>query len=271
MSSAININSIAPGSEVYITGTVEYSHIASQISGKELEADNAKKIKRGMKPTDKPHSRITIIGAEICYENPMNPSLAEQFIADRMYISKTNPAKGYCYTAVNKSRNLPEVFCRTDKNDLSLDPVECNQEIASGSNVTLLLRFFATNTNNGVSLDAVIVNQKPVKFARWGITNVLAKRGFIINQTATVEDVVSQISDPSYPAVEPYSEFGQTAVPYSAAMPQTYAQPVMPAPVAVPVPTPVQSVAPSLPIPPKGYVYDQNGRIVPENMGGITL
>lgn len=317
----ININSIEPGTTVYIDGIVDYSRIASRIEGAELEADNAKKISRRMQPVDKPHTRLTVRSATVAYEkgidaagNPIEPTLAEQFIAEKLYQSTLHPNKGLCYTGMNKTKNLPEIYCRENSASKMLEPVEVGNEIAVGTKVTLAMRFFATNQNNGVSLDAVIVNQKPVPFSNNGsiMASALAARGFqVVPASAETADAMrAQLNStpapesPVPPVAAPYMQPAPAApaavapAPVPAPAPAAVAPapaavapaPVAPAPVPAAVaPAPVAPAAPataapapaanapSLPIPPKGYTYDESGRLVPENAvaaapaGGIRL
>lgn len=279
----ININSIQDNAQVYITGVVDYSHISRPIDGEELEADNARKVARGMRIIDKPHTRLAIAHASVNYANPAAPTLAEQYIAEKLYVSTAHPEKGDCFTAMNKSKNLPEVYCRTDASSLSLEGVAIEGEIAVGTNVTLILRFFATKQNKGVSLDAVIVNTKPVKWVNGGggysVAETLAERGFqITSAPVNVADVRTQLDANVAPA--PVAQSAPAAAPYMQAQPAPVtpipapvaAAPVQAATAPAPVPAAPQNAAPSLPIPPKGYTYDGDGRIVPiAQTSGIRL
>lgn len=267
----ININSVPNGSLVYITGIVEYSRIASHIDGEELAADNAKKVARGMRATDKPHTRLTINHCAIDYTNPAAPTIAERFIAERMYVSTVHPDNGQCYTASNKSRNLPSVYCRENIQSKSLEPVTTKGELSAGTSVTIMLRFFSTNQNSGVSLDSVIVNEKPVKWYSSrdrGAAAALAERGFVIadpvSGSPSVDEVREQLTQPVSPA--------PTAVP-----PVQSPSAVTPTAAAYTSPSPASAAptaaASSLPIPPAGYMYDESGRLVPigNTQGGIRL
>lgn len=308
----VNINAIEAGTTVYVNGIVDFSRIATRIEGEELESDNARKVSRGMRPTDKPHTRLTITHAAVSYEkgvdangNPIQSTQAEQFIAEKFYQSKLHPDKGLCYTGMNKSKNLPTLYCRENSQSKILEPVKVAGELVAGTNVTLIMRFFKTNQNNGVSLDAVIVNQKPVQFGNGNnaMASTLAARGFQVMPASaeTADEIRAQLDstpapDSPVPAnyVTPDSPVPPVAAPYMqpaatvAPTPATPTTNVAPAP-AVPVaptapasavpnanvaPAPTANAAPSLPIPPKGYTYDENGRIVPESTvatGGIKL
>lgn len=292
----ININSIEDNAQVYVTGVVDYSHISHPIEGAELEADNARKVAKGMRTIDKPHTRLTIAHSSIDYANPAAPTLAEQYIAEKLYTSKAHPEKGDCLTAMNKSKNLPELYCRDSITSRTLENITIDGELAVGVSVTLILRIFATKQNKGVSLDAVIVNNKPVKWSSGGysIAETLTERGFqIAPSSANVNDVRAQLDTNTAPtpvaqpvpapapAAAPYMQTQPAPAPVSVTPVTPVPAPVQAAPMpAQPVPAPAapvqpaapQNAAPSLPIPPKGYTYDANGRIVPvAQTGGIKL
>lgn len=276
----ININSIEDNAQVYVTGVVDYSHISHPIEGAELEADNARKVAKGMRTIDKPHTRLTIAHSSIDYANPAAPTLAEQYIAEKLYTSKAHPEKGDCLTAMNKSKNLPELYCRDSITSRTLENITIDGELAVGVSVTLILRIFATKQNKGVSLDAVIVNNKPVKWSSGGysIAETLTERGFqIASSSANVNDVRAQLdtntapTPVAQPVPAPVSVTPVTPVPAPVQAAPMPAQPV-PTPAAPVQPAAPQNAAPSLPIPPKGYTYDANGRIVPiAQTGGIKL
>ena len=262
MATTININSITPGTVVYVNGVADFSRIKDQIAGEELAADNARKISKGMRAIDKPHTRFTISHASVQYADPAAPNIAEQYISEKFYKSKIHPEKDNCYTGMNRSSRLPEVYTRKSISSMELTPIEKKGELAPGQSVTLMLRFFATNMNTGVSLDAVIVNGEPVRWSNGSNTeNALSARGFTINESATVEEVIEDLK-PAYeqPAAQPVAP--QTAA---------YAQPVPSAIPAAQPAAPAQATS-SLPIPPNGYMYDATGRLVPiSQTGGIKL
>lgn len=320
----ININSIKAGSVVYVNGIVDFSRIATRIEGEELNEDNRRRIANGMRTVDKAHTRLSISNAAIAYADATQPTLAEKFISEKLYTSKKSPQKGLCYTGFNKSKNMPEVYCRSNAASDTLEAVNLEGELSSGQSVTLVLRFFATKQNNGVSLDAVIVNNKPVKCGGNSMANTLETRGFkVVPATeGNVDDIRANLANTPAPAPfqansvatlpqptpAPYMQ--PAAVPGSSpAAPTTWSDaaasvapaPIPVAPAAAPVaPQPAVNIpvantaapvpavaapavaapaAPSLPVPPKGYGYDENGRIVPiqniqngdASKGGITL
>lgn len=272
----ININSVKANSQVILTGLVDFSRIASHLEGAELEADNAKKKANGMNPVDRAHTRITIKNAIIEYANPNEPTRGEQYIAERLYTSKAHPDKGMMFTAMNKSRNLPNLFCRENATVKQIEPVTATAELATGVPVTIVLRFFTTDRNSGVSLDSVIVNEKPVRWYTGSTTNALTERGFtIVDGAPSVNEVRDQLAAP----VTPVAPVPALVAPVAPVAPTPVPTAVAPATTAVPVSAVAPAPAPSLPTPPPGYMYDESGRLVviPNNgdttgaTGGIRL
>ena len=272
---SININSVTPNSKVYITGIVEYSHVATQIDGDELALDNMKRTANGLQTIDKPYTRLTINKCVINYADPAAPTVAEQYIAERLYASKKHPENSPCYSAINKSKNLPNLFCRDNAQSKQLEAVMPEGELAPGVPVTIMIRFFASKKNNGCSLDSIIVNEKPIRYFGSNTSEaMLADAGFEIVNKGDVNAVKAQLdanlAQPA-PAPAPVTPAPVAPAPYAQAAP-------VPTPSAVPAPNPASAnPAPSLPIPPSGYTYDENGRIVPissldtQPSGGIKL
>lgn len=263
----ININTIAPNSKVYVTGIVDYSRIASHIDGAELAADNARRVANGLMSTDKPHTKLQLSQCTIDYADPNAPTDAEQFINGKFFKSTKHPEKNNCYAAMNKSKNLPNLYCRKDAKAEEIEALTTVGELAPGTPVTVMLRFFSTPMNNGVSLDTVIVNEKPVKWGSSSNEAALAERGFkIVGHAEEAIAVRNQLNEENVEAQPAY-----TAAPITAPM------------AAIPMPVPpvpeTPAAAPSLPIPPHGYTYDANNRLVPiasvdttqQTTGGIRL
>ena len=266
----ININAVEPNARVYITGQVAFSRIASQIDGDELAADNARRATKGLRPIDKPHTRLTLNNCRVDFADPTKPTVAEQYIIEnKFYASGTHPELGKTwFTGENKTKNLPAVFCRADEVSKEIVAITPEGELAAGTPVTITLRFFAAQNNIGVSLDSIIVNEKPVRYYSSSAASALAERGFKVVNDADVDAVQARLNaNTAVPAPIPAAP---TAVPAPAAA--SYAQPVAPAPAPAPVAAPAPTAAGGI-VPPEGYTIDANGRIVPKSsvQGGITL
>ena len=319
----ISYNSVESGSVVYINGIVDFSHIAKRIEGEELIATNARRVANGLRPIEKPHTSLSVHDAVIAYANPAQPTLAEQCLAERLYIAKDKKKSNLSYTGMNKSKFLPELYCRDSITSTELEAVVPEGELVPGTSVTLVIRFFKTQQNNGVSLDAVIVNEKPVRYSTGkSLTATLQSRGFTVMpategnvdayragltaDAAPAQTNIAPAPIPTQAAPQPQAApYMQTAPTPAQTAPQSAANPSMPVqptswsaqpaaqptseaavsaaqPAAQPAEANAAPSASNLPIPPAGYKYDDNGRIVPitqtnsapENVapaGGITL
>lgn len=266
-----NINSVDINEKVYVSGIVDFSRIAAPLTAEELAADNARKSARGMRTVDKPYTHMTISHAVVAYTNPNAPTAAEQYITEKLYNTK-HAEKGLCFTALNKSRNLPAVYSRENAQSKELEPVSLEGELRPGTPVTVMIRFFSTNQNKGMSLDTVIVNERPVRyFGSTSSESALAEHGFTIvppTNDTDVDAVRDQVqANNAQPTPAPAAP---TAAPYAApapvpAAPAPAPAPAAPTPVPAPAPTPAPAPAPTnnLPIPPAGYMYDANNRLVP--------
>lgn len=276
---SININSIPAGTVVSVTGLVDFSRIRTQIAGEELAADNAKRTARGLIPNDKPHTRLTIRNCQVDYADPNAPTDAEKFVAEKLYTTK-NPEKGYCFTPVNKSTILPNTYVRDNAQSKQLERLVLENELDAGVPVTVNVRFFKTNLNSGLSLDSVIVNEKPVRYYSPNGESALTSRGFtIVDSPETDAQAIAAHIDAQPVPEAPVAQAAPAPAPSAAPYMQ---QPVNTVPAASAAPAPVAQATPapasSLPTPPAGYTYDADGRIVPistvgntQPTGGISL
>lgn len=273
-----NINSVDTNEKVYVSGIVDFSRITAPLTAEELAADNARKSARGMRTVDKPYTHMTISHAVVAYTNPNAPTAAEQYITEKLYNTK-HAEKGLCFTALNKSRNLPAVYSRENAQSKELEPVSLEGELRPGTPVTVMIRFFSTNQNKGMSLDTVIVNERPVRyFGSTSSASALAEHGFTIVPPSTDTDVDAVRDQVQANNAQPTpAPSAPTAAPYAAPTPvPATPAPAAPASVPAPAPTPAPAPAPAptnnLPIPPAGYMYDANNRLVPIGAaGGIQL
>lgn len=289
MASTININTIPTGTTVSVTGLVDFSHIKTQIAGEELAAENARRTARGLIPSDKPYTRLNIKNCQVDYLDPNNPTDAEKAIAERFFVATKHPEKGQCYAPVNKSSVLPNVYVRSNAQSKQLERLVLENELAPDVPVTVNVRFYKTKLNTGISLDSVIVNEKPVRYYSSNSEAALTARGFTIvdnpdmdAQTAANRIDAQVIPEAPVPQAAPYiPPVAEAPVPQEAPTAQpavNFVQPVPSAPVETTTATTTNVPSSSLPTPPAGYTYDENNRIVPisavENAqptGGITL
>lgn len=262
---AISANQLTEGTSVFIRGKLAFARLTSLIEGAALAASDQRKVQNGMSPVGKPHTTATITEAEVQFADPANPTVEEQFVSERRYTSKKNPASGANYSIDSKGTNLPIIAIPSEKGDGTYDQDTSGQELAQGLDVTLVLRVYKPKNfaNRGLSLDQVIVHETPRYYNAGGVASgELAARGIVFNtppravqaQPGTEsavgngeEPVATEVEDGlSFPAPQP-----AVAAPVAAPTPAQVHTQVATAPVAVlpeapaaPVPAPVPAVQP---------------------------
>lgn len=156
---------IVPRTKVLVKGKVDYSHIATKISGEELErANQFTKF-----PSKDPYFKMSI---EITESDPskaivFDPANESEvylaaYLGGRIYQSKKeeNNGKNY-FSATSKGNEI-----RTYKKDAEgkLHKVNLNgNELAQGSEVELELNYFETKFGAGVGLNAVVICDAEIK------------------------------------------------------------------------------------------------------------
>jgi len=179
----INVNTIPDNTTIQLSGVVDFSQIAKRIEGAELDIENARRSKYGIRPESKPHTRMTISHAQVEFADANSPTLGEQFILEKFYYSPKYPAKNAMYSALNKGHSIPEVYARDTNDSTKLVPFKLENELAHGMRVTLIVRVFATKLNKGLSLDTVILDE-PVRYRTNAVNstcqNSLTARGYTI-------------------------------------------------------------------------------------------
>jgi hypothetical protein len=158
---------IRPNETVHIRGKVQYCRVTSQIQGKELENTNARRVNMGMSPIDKPHTSLTINFAEVVFKDPQNPTLEEQYIAERLYYPKQadkinyDTSKGLWCSYVNKGNTLPIVAVRRGNQLVEIRP---EGELAQGMTVTMTVRTFKSKNyaGCGCTLNDIICEEEPI-------------------------------------------------------------------------------------------------------------
>ncbi|MEE2522854.1 hypothetical protein ACIQF8_03455 [Pseudarthrobacter sp. NPDC092184] len=262
---AISANQLTEGTSVFIRGKLAFARLTSLIEGAALAASDQRKVQNGMSPVGKPHTTATITEAEVQFADPANPTVEEQFVSERRYTSKKNPASGANYSIDSKGTNLPIIAIPSEKGDGTYDQDTSGQELAQGLDVTLVLRVYKPKNfaNRGLSLDQVIVHETPRYYNAGGVASgELAARGIVFNTPPRAvqaqpgtdsavgngeEPVATEVEDGlSFPAPQP-----AVAAPVAAPTPAQVHTQVATAPVAVlpeapaaPVPAPVPAVQP---------------------------
>ncbi|MYR59332.1 hypothetical protein GTY54_24865 [Streptomyces sp. SID625] len=251
---SISASQITEGKNVFIRGKLGFAVLARLIEGAELVASDQRKTKNGMNPVGKPHTTATITHAEVQFSDPNNPTLEEQFVAERRYDSPKRPETGPNYSIDSKGSTLPVIAIPSPKGDGTYDQDESGQELAQDLDVTLVLRTYKPKhfNNRGLALEQVIVHEAPRYYNAGGIDQAeLAARGIVLNGTprpvqatpastapAVAVPVATEVEDGlSFPAPQPASAPVAVAAQAPAQAPATaVAAPVAAAPASAAAP-----------------------------------
>lgn len=152
---------IKPRTAVRVKGKVNYSHIASKISGEELDRAN----QYTNYPSKDPYYKIEI---EICdpveknniiFNDPSDESeqYLAAYLASRFYTSKKEENQGKKFFSATSKGDTIRVF--QIGADGKAHPVKLNgNELGKGCSVQLELNFFESKYGVGVGLNAVIID-----------------------------------------------------------------------------------------------------------------
>jgi len=151
---SINVNQLEPNSVYFVRGKVIFSRVATQTTDKEREQWN----KTRKFAIDKNYTTLRICEASVICSNPSNPTIVEQYAAERLYSTSSGDVKNPCFSAINKSPSLPAVFALNTATG-QYDPVVLDAELANGLDVTIAMRVFPTKGNNGVTMAQIYVNE----------------------------------------------------------------------------------------------------------------
>lgn len=160
----IEVKHLQPNKKVIVRGKVVFSRITSQIAGQELIDANQKAMARGMKPTNKPYTELTINNAQVLILDPSRPTLEEQYAQQKLYITKgmNTTDKTARFTQRNSGKFLPIVAVK-DVSSNTYNVITPEAELAIGLDVTLICNTFKTKFGTGISLDQVLVNE-PIRY-----------------------------------------------------------------------------------------------------------
>ena len=193
----VNANSLNPGTRIFITGKVAFSHISRLTTDDERNRNDDRK--EAAYKAKHPGEQVRIFRTKDNYtyinlraindikvlekREPAKPAveeLAKRFINDRAFQNKDGE---WCYNAISKSPILPTVMVRDPNDNTKVYEKQVNTkfiastgkyeavnadaeskrlegELKTGLDVTIELRIFSSpKGNNGVSLDRVIVNE----------------------------------------------------------------------------------------------------------------
>lgn len=159
MAKAIKNTQLTPDTTYFVRGRVSFSRIQRQTTDAERQRENA----RRQYPFDKNYTYLTIHSATVLCRDPEHPTVEEQYARECFYQSSSESNPGNNFTGTNKSSNLPRVAVIDPENSKKYNEIRLEHELANGLDVTLVMRVFKGNGNNGVSLDRVLVNE-PIRY-----------------------------------------------------------------------------------------------------------
>lgn len=221
----VDTNALEIGSIMLITGKVDFCRITSQIAGEELARQNEASRMKGYTTEDRPYTTITIREAQPIVANPQALTPAETYITEAMYMSNAHPEKGYLFRGKNVGKILPWVGVTQAGTTNVVNQIKPEGELAEGLNVTLVLRVYKGQRNNGVGLEGVIVNEPIRYFSANDVQKKLKDLGITFVSDPTATTVVGD-NDNAQPAAVPFSQPAPQAPQYQA--PPFTAQPQAP-------------------------------------------
>lgn len=199
----ISTQSLTPGTLFCVRGKLTYGRLAKQIDGEELEKDKQRRAMRGMRPIERPYTSATITDAYVAIPQSRkdNPTLEERYAQESLYTSHANGAQGFNFSAVNRGNRLPWVGVRDPQDPMKIEQISLPSELASGMDVTLVMRVFQGKPNKGVTLDGVILNEAPRYYASSDPTASLSALGitFIPAETPAPAQEAAPMAHEQFP------------------------------------------------------------------------
>ena len=197
----ISTQSLTPGELFCVRGKLTYGRLAKQVDGEELEKDKQRRAARGMRPIERPYTSATITDAYVPLKDKNNPTLEERYAQESLYTSHANGSHGFNFSAVNRGNRLPWIGVRDPQDPMKIEQLVLPNELASGLDVTLVMRVFQGKPNKGVTLDGVILNEPPRYFASADPTTSLSALGitFIPAETTAPAPEAAPMAHEAFP------------------------------------------------------------------------
>lgn len=211
----ISTQSLTPGELFCVRGKLTYGRLAKQVDGEELEKDKQRRAARGMRPIERPYTSATITDAYVPLKDKNNPTLEERYAQESLYTSHANGSHGFNFSAVNRGNRLPWIGVRDPQDPMKIEQIMLPNELASGLDVTLVMRVFQGKPNKGVTLDGVILNEPPRYFASADPTASLSALGitFIPAETAAPAPEAAPMAHEAFPFANQQAQPEPTAAP----------------------------------------------------------
>lgn len=274
----VSTNDIKPGTSMYVSGKIHYSHVATMIKGEELQ----RKIQRAQLdrrncPSGE-HTSISLVDARVMVGDPQNMTPAEKYASESLVYSKIDPQTNNVAWRLNfdnKSKFLPRVLVRRDGEKKVYDEVKLEHELDRGLDVTLCFSIYASNKgNNGIRLDTILVNE-PLRYYRNDVISKLEQMGLVVNRlpeesSDTLGDMVAVGADDDAENNSAAPVQGPSANPFSVSAPAAPAAPTAPtAPVAPAAPV-AQAPVDAAPLAPNPLVDPYDVGDLSGTPGGIV-
>ena len=211
------------GGVVYVTGQLEYSHLAKLVEGEELtRLDSTRKY-----PVGAPYADVTLSNANVNFQCAGAPNAAETFLmlSSRFYTADDGTFK---FTVTRKNK-LPDIIHVPDPVNAPTiaQNITLAQDIEAGANVQLVCRLYHTKKWNktGVSLDAVIIyggfNYRENSFNGTpdGYLSALGLQMQPAPQAAPAQQMAPQMTQPQMPVQQAAPQMAAPAAPAMPAAP----------------------------------------------------
>lgn len=266
MSGKIAAERLAADQTIIVKGKTSFSRLARHVSGKELE-DSIRRAKAAgrLYPTDRDHTTISVVDAEVQYADPANPTLEEQFIAQQLFAYKKGDNAGRIgYSIDDISPFLPLILIPDEENPGSHRQLVLDNDLAPGLDVRLVLSTFKSKAGyqkTGVGLQQVVLDEAPQYYTQGANTSELAARGITVSggitrvpaseaaAPAAAQGTYVGTDENGFPAAGPVAPQAQAPAQPQAPVQQTPAAPVAQAPVQPAAPAQPQAPAPAAPAP----------------------
>lgn len=254
----INTADMEVGEQVTVQGTVQYSHVATQIAGEELREANARRVQRGWSPYKGPLTLIELANARIVYKDAQHPTIAEQWLQETFFESRSDASGGYHVILQNRLNTLPpvvQVDAQRNATQIRLDG-----ELARGLHVMCVCKVYrgtrGHENNKGVGLNLVALLE-PVRYVAPSGAQVDLQSALGIKMDKPIvyykASQGNEADEPARPASQP-----QQAPARQQAAPQAPA----PAPAAAPIQDDGWG-APAGPVEPDPWPADEWGAPMP--------
>ena len=192
---AVSASQLRENQQILVKGVLSFSRLSKLIEGKELTDRVAAEKARGIKfPTDKPHTTITIVDAEVLPADPQAATPEEIYVHERIFTyNKGENAGKQALTVDNKSTYLPNILAPSKTEAGAYEQVKLERDLASGIPVTLVINTYgsASFANKGIGLQQVVLHEE-VRYYASGATaaiSALAARGIVV--TGSIENVAA--------------------------------------------------------------------------------